>query len=291
MIFCDIIECKLLEKGGFEMRDLQKIDIGSVAVDYASRCDGYSEQIKSSCHDRYEIVYIDHGVGKYVLEGKSVSVNPRSLFISRPLEYHGLYLDGTSGYTRYIVSFSTEALAESCLALLERTLDGAGGVLFSCSRQGEDILSILEKMSLTETVSESERAAFASALLTELVILLSSIACDKIVNTDDTLVPRVTRYINSNIQGDLRLDAISGQFFVNKCYLCRAFKQQSGISIHTYINQKRVLMAKQLIESGEVASRAADAVGFGDYSAFYRAYIKHLGVPPTSHQPKRGVVL
>jgi AraC-like DNA-binding protein len=175
--------------------------------------------------------------------------------------------------------------------LLERTLDGAGGVLFSCSRQGEDILSILEKMSLTETVSESERAAFVSALLTELVILLSSISCDKIVNTDDTLVPRVTRYINANIQGDLRLDAISGQFFVNKCYLCRAFKQQSGISIHTYINQKRVLMAKQLIESGEVASRAADAVGFGDYSALYRAYIKHLGVPPTSHQPKRGAVL
>ena len=104
-------------------------------------------------------------------------------------------------------------------------------------------------------------------------------------------MPRVMRYINSDIQGDLRLDTISGQFFVNKCYLCRAFKQYSGISIHTYINRKRVLYAKQLIESGEAASRAAERVGFGDYSSFYRAYMKYLGVPPTSHQPKRGGVL
>jgi len=73
---------------------------------------------------------------------------------------------------------------------------------------------------------------------------------------------------------------LAHRFFVSKYYLCRAFKRQSGSSIHNYINLKRVLYAKRLIESGETASHAAYMVGFGDYSAFYRAYMKHIGSSP-----------
>ena len=41
-------------------------------------------------------------------------------------------------------------------------------------------------------------------------------------------------------------------------------------------------LAKQLIEQGETASGAAYKVGFGDYSAFYRAYVKVVGKAPTA---------
>jgi AraC-like DNA-binding protein len=47
------------------------------------------------------------------------------------------------------------------------------------------------------------------------------------------------------------------------------------------------MYAKQLIESGETASGAAYKVGFGDYSAFYRAYVKILGAPPTSEAKRK----
>jgi AraC-like DNA-binding protein len=76
---------------------------------------------------------------------------------------------------------------------------------------------------------------------------------------------------------------LAKRFFVSKYYLCRAFKKHNGISVHGYVNQKRVMYAKQLIESGETASSAAYRVGFGDYSAFYRAYVKIVGRSPSSH--------
>ena len=69
---------------------------------------------------------------------------------------------------------------------------------------------------------------------------------------------------------------------MSKYYLCRAFKKYSGVSIHSYITHKRVVYAKQLIDSGETASGAAYKVGFGDYSAFYRAYVKVFGKSPAS---------
>ena len=99
---------------------------------------------------------------------------------------------------------------------------------------------------------------------------------------DSEIGVRVIRYLNDNITADISLDMLAKRFFVSKYHLCRAFKKHNGISVHGYVNQKRVLYAKQLIEAGETASRAAYQVGFGDYSAFYRAYVKVMGKAPTS---------
>jgi AraC-like DNA-binding protein len=43
------------------------------------------------------------------------------------------------------------------------------------------------------------------------------------------------------------------------------------------------MYARELIEGGETASGAAEKVGFGDYSAFYRAYVKIVGKSPTAN--------
>jgi AraC-like DNA-binding protein len=43
------------------------------------------------------------------------------------------------------------------------------------------------------------------------------------------------------------------------------------------------MYARQLIESGTTAAGAAEKVGFGDYSAFYRAYVKIVGKSPTAN--------
>ena len=88
--------------------------------------------------------------------------------------------------------------------------------------------------------------------------------------------------INNNIEKNISLDRLARRFFVSKYHLCRAFKTYSGISVHAYINRKRIIYAKRLIESGVTASQAAERVGFGDYSAFYRAYIKVVGKSPTA---------
>ena len=49
------------------------------------------------------------------------------------------------------------------------------------------------------------------------------------------------------------------------------------------------MYAKELIEAGETASSAAYRVGFGDYSSFYRAYVKIVGEPPTTPKKRKTV--
>ena len=50
------------------------------------------------------------------------------------------------------------------------------------------------------------------------------------------------------------------------------FKEVTGYSLHQYISQKRLLRAGELIRSGVPVMKAAEQVGFSEYSTFLRAF-------------------
>ena len=60
----------------------------------------------------------------------------------------------------------------------------------------------------------------------------------------------------------------------------RLFKAQTGSTVHAYIRQKRLLWAARLIREGVPAGKAAADSGFGDYSAFHRAFRDSFGISP-----------
>ena len=58
------------------------------------------------------------------------------------------------------------------------------------------------------------------------------------------------------------------------------FKAETGYSIHSYITNKRLLLARDLLLNGAGATEACYSCGYKDYSAFSRAYKKQFGVSP-----------
>jgi AraC-like DNA-binding protein len=55
------------------------------------------------------------------------------------------------------------------------------------------------------------------------------------------------------------------------------FRRATGTTIGNYVIHKRVAMAQNLMLQGQTANSAAAAVGFHDYSSFFRSYKKVLG--------------
>ena len=58
------------------------------------------------------------------------------------------------------------------------------------------------------------------------------------------------------------------------------FKAETGYSIGAYINEKRLLLAKSLIQNGMSATEACYESGFRDYSTFCRAFRKKYQTTP-----------
>ncbi|MBQ7332903.1 MAG: helix-turn-helix transcriptional regulator [Clostridia bacterium] len=236
------------------------------------------------CHDFYEILYVIDGKGKFIIEGREYPLSPHTLVVIPPLEYHYVDLNPDASYERCVVHFTDADVLFECRDLLGNfKRNGEEDANFYISNMNSSpIVSIFEQIEFFENIPEAQRFFYIKMLLSELVVLLSATNCDKVALEDADLGARVIRYLNEHIEKDISLDKLAKRFFVSKYYLCRAFKRHNGISVHGYVNQKRVMYAKQLIEAGETASRAAYRVGFGDYSAFYRAYVKIVGKSPTA---------
>ena len=91
----------------------------------------------------------------------------------------------------------------------------------------------------------------------------------------------ILRYIDEHLSEDLDAEALAKTFFVSKYHMMRQFRQETGTTIHLYITQKRLVKARELMDSGMRATEACYRCGWRSYSSFTRAYGKHLGTTPT----------
>ena len=242
------------------------------------------------CHDKYEILFITEGSGRLVIEGREYPVKAPTMFLISPFEYHYLELDGeTDVFSRSLICFSEKALAGDgeriLIALVSYNKERL--TYYPEETLTEDILSLFDRIAAAYDLPERQRTSYMSLAMSELMVLLSVTHGIPLLSERLDIGERVLQYLSENIDRDITLDTLSGRFFVSKYYLCRAFKRHNGISIHGYLTCKRVMMAKHLIDSGMAASGAAYKMGFGDYSAFYRAFVKLLGYSPTVREEEK----
>lgn len=256
----------------------------SMSLGYAAIPSASPEKFHRHLHDTYEILYVVSGRGRYIIEGNTYAMRPGTLILVSPYVYHSVEIEPGIPYARFVINFSPSAMPEIAKFMEDFDLC-EGGLFYSAASVSAALPSVFEKIELMATLPKAHHATYAQLILSEILILLSTANTTK-AEECEALGARVIKYLNTHIEKDMSLDKIAGHFFVSKYYLCRAFKRHNGISIHGYITQKRVMYAKQLIESGETASGAAYRVGFGDYSAFYRACLKVTGKSPLSIHKK-----
>lgn len=272
---------------------MERIVVKSKGLEYSHRveeCAPTDVLATRHCHDEYEILYVVCGKGRYILEGAEFPLAPRTLVLIKPFEYHCVEIEKSSLYERHVLHFSLQGFNKETLSLLEKIIGESadkGGCFYHPGSLSIQAFSVFDRFEYASLLPENEKGLYMRLLLSELLLFLSVSAGQNIIHGDDELGARVIKYINEYIDKKLSLDILAKKFFVSKYYLCRAFKEYSGVSIHSYINHKRVVYAKQLIDEGETASGAAFKVGFYDYSAFYRAYVKIMGVPPTMETRKK----
>ena len=92
-------------------------------------------------------------------------------------------------------------------------------------------------------------------------------------------------YIDSHYQEKITLDTLSEQFFINKYYLTRVFKEQFGVPVVSYLIQVRITHAKRLLRfTDHSIERIGQECGIGDANYFTRIFRKVEGVTPGGYR-------
>lgn len=234
----------------------------------------------SHCHTVYEIMYIHSGSGKFMIEGTSAELSGGTVALISPCRFHCVTPSENISYERYVIAFSPDDLPAPCAERLKECCKGAD-VYISENELAYPVGNLFEKLEFIGDKCTENKGGIASSVLSEIVWLIISAKNAEREKSDDSLGARVIKYLDEKITSKITLDDIAKEFFVSKSYLCRTFKEYSGVSVLGYINSKKVALARQLIENGETASVAAYSVGFCDYSTFFRAYKRSTGKTPT----------
>ena len=90
----------------------------------------------------------------------------------------------------------------------------------------------------------------------------------------------ILEYLNTHLTEDVSIDALADTFYLSKYYMMRMFRAETGFTIHGYLTDKRLRVARDLIAQGMRTTDACFQCGYHDYSAFSRAYKKRFQVSP-----------
>jgi AraC-like DNA-binding protein len=92
---------------------------------------------------------------------------------------------------------------------------------------------------------------------------------------------RVRDYIEAHIEDNIELDALAAAAGLSVFHFARAFKQSTGMTPHSYLLQRRIKRAQDLLTGTDLpVARIAFATGFADQSHLARHFRAQLGVSP-----------
>lgn len=103
----------------------------------------------------------------------------------------------------------------------------------------------------------------------------------------NTLSQKIINFIELNFSEDLSIEKIAGSIHIHPSHAMRTFKKEMGTTITSYINNKRIEEAKELLtRSNLLITDISIMVGFSDPQYFSRVFKKMVSMTPKEYRTK-----
>jgi AraC-like DNA-binding protein len=257
--------------------------------------DRKSMEFELHFHDFNKIVIFISGNVTYLIEGKAYKLKPWDILLVSSSEIHKTIVDASMTYERMIIWVNSNFLIKhnspennllTCFDIASTEKRNLLRLDTELLRQGKYILSQLKE--------EYLKGGFGSQVLKNALFLQFVIYLNRLYLTPEAIkhqadgdynesIGEVIKHINENLCEDMSVENLASIFYMSRYHLMHKFKSQTGYTIHSYILQKRLMMANTLIKSGKSMTEACSECGFGDYSSFVRAFKKIYGLSPKQH--------
>mgnify|MGYP000850605794 FL=1 len=246
-------------------------------------------------HDFNKIIIFISGNVTYLIEGRAYKLKPWDMLLISSSEIHKAIVGTNGTYERMIIWVNSNFLHKynspegdllRCFDIASKEKRNILRLNPKLLRQGKHILSQLKE--------ECKNGGFGSQVLKNSLFLQFIVYLNRIYLEPDSIehkadgdydesIGEVIRHINENICEDMPIEGLASKFYMSKYHLMHKFKSQTGYTIHSYILQKRLMMANTFIKSGKSIAEACAECGFGDYSSFVRAFKRMYGLSPKKH--------
>lgn len=242
-------------------------------------------------HDFNKIIIFISGNINYTIEGKNYMLKPYDIVLVNAGEIHRPSVIDNTAYERIIIYVSPQFISN---------YKGEDYDLSDCferaKKEHSNVLRIpsLDKSKLYQVCLELEHSfadqAYAKELYQKLLFLEFMIQLNRTVISNhinyldsangNSKIIQILDYINEHLIEEITIDSLAEHFYLSRYYLMHFFKEETGYTIGNYITEKRLLLAKNLVQQGSTTTEACFQSGFKNYSTFSRAFKKAFHTIP-----------
>ncbi len=244
-------------------------------------------------HDYYELYMVRSGHINYNVEGHTYSLGAWDMIVTNTKEIHCPFYEPGDYHEISWISFKPLfipfVLGETFnpIEILDNRKLGHGNKIDASVVKSYGIDKLFDEIEAELKTELPRNKLVVMGKLTELLCKIAeSMQQNSASYKTNRKVHDIVKYINANLNSDLHAEELSRQFFLEKNYLRHLFKKETGYAVSDYVQQKRIIRARELMADGKTAKEAARAVGFKEYATFYRAFKRVTGVTPGEYRQR-----
>lgn len=234
--------------------------------------------------DNFVLHFIVDGKGKFTIDGQTIELGVGDMFILPKGKVTFYQADSQHPWTYLWVGFSGSK-AENILSktqLLEH--------YFCHSTLNSKILDQLVKLTQfrdqkLDDITELQLIAELYKLLAFLIEEFPSKAMSDSSILIQNYIKQAKKIIHTQYGTSLKVGEIADKLNLNRSYLYKIFKEETGYAIKDYIVQVRMEKSADLLTNTTFhISEVANAIGFTDALAFSKAFKKYFSQSPSNYR-------
>lgn len=247
------------------------------------------------CHDYYELYLHIRGGQLFGMDNDLFRLSPNELIILPPFSMHGILFEknGTD-YERAYLNLSPETLHTlGCgqIDLNDFFLSHTNRGHFRYQLTDEETQLCLDLIDHIQNYTGSDDPVAQYENYSKILCFLSTIcnvvrrtpaSTDKVTSGD--VIRDVLSYINQHYTEQLKISDLAKRFNVSESLLSHGFAKFTNRSVYDYILYRRIMLAKEIINTETTLNSVAFQCGFNDYSNFLRMFTKIVGKSPAQYR-------
>lgn len=146
--------------------------------------------------------------------------------------------------------------------------------VFNCSSEPFD------KMDYVFSMQSMQEEYLASCLFSLYISLFQG-------KQSESVVSKVKNYLDLHFSRQIRIEELAATVNLNRNYLSRLFRRETGMSMQAYLTHLRMQRGKEYLQTGMTVGETAAALGYSDQFIFSKAFKQFFGYSPSAMRSKR----
>ena len=267
----------------------QEMEMESPLVDTHQDISYTSDHVVQHSHLFYEVIYCEQGDLDYLMGVRRYHIQTGDIVIAPPGTIHSPILpkEMVTPYKRYVLWIST-VFAQTLRDRDSHVFDFQDAMVLRTAGTKWEYLQRF----FVRAIRESETKApgwqiCLGGIASQLIVHLTRAAHVLQTtprNPKGDMLEGILDYVQGRLSEKISIQETAQVFHISASTLTHLFQREMGISFYRCVTQRRLVESKNLIAAGQPMEQISMAVGFQEYSAFYRAFKAEYGISPMQYR-------